>query len=76
MGNIKETNIKNRTYYFFDNMIHIANFDPNLIKIDKTSYKNIDVYYIGYITVKHSKYVKTDSVNPLYLSINQVDGYF
>ena len=76
MGNIKETNIKNRTYYFFDNMIHIANFDLNLIKIDKTSYKNIDIYYIGYITVKHSKYVKTDSVNPLYLIINQVDGYF
>ena len=41
MGNIKEINIKNRTYYFFDDMINIANFDPNLLKIDKKLYKNI-----------------------------------
>ena len=76
MGNIKEINIKNRTYYFFDNMINIANFDPNLLKIDKKSYKNIDINHIGYITIKDSDYVKIKSVNPLYLVISIVDGYF
>ena len=76
MGNIKEINIKNRTYYFFDDMINIANFDPNLLKIGKKSYKNIDIYYIGYITIKDSDYVKIKSVNPLCLIINEVDGHF
>ena len=75
MGNVKEINIKNRTYYFFDDMINIKDFDPNLLKIDKKSYKNIDIYYIGYITVKDSDYVKINSVNLLYLIISEVDGY-
>ena len=75
MGNIKEINIKNRTYYFFDEMINIKDFDPNLPKIDKKSYKNIEIYYIGYITVKDSYYVKINGVNPLYLIISEVDGY-
>ena len=75
MGNIKEINIKNPTYYFFDDMINIKNFDPNLLKIDQKSYKNIDIYYIGYITMKDSEYVKINSVNPLYLIVNEADGY-
>ena len=75
MGNIKEINIKNQTYYFFDDMINIKDFDSNLLKIDKKSYKNIDIYYIGYITMKESDYVKINSVNPLYLIIEKVDGY-
>ena len=58
----------------FDHMINITNFDPNLFKIDKKSYKNIDICYIGYITIKDSDYVKINSVNPLYLIINEVDG--
>ena len=37
MGNIKQVNIKNRTYYFFNDMINIKNFDSNLLKIDKES---------------------------------------
>ena len=74
MVNIKEINIKNQTYYFFDDMINIKNFDPSLLKIDKKSYKSIDIYYIGYITVKDSDYVKINSVNSLYLIINEVDG--
>ena len=52
MENIKQINIKNRIYYFFNDIIHIKNFDSNLLKIDKKSYKNIDIYYIGYITIK------------------------
>ena len=75
MGSIKEINIKNRTYYFFDDMINIKNFDPNLLGIDKKLYESIDIYYIVYITVKESEYVNTNSVNPLYLIINEVDGY-
>ena len=71
---MKETNIKNRTYYFFDDMINIKNFDSSLLNIDKKSYKNIDIYYIGYITMKDSKYVNIHSVNPLYLTIDEING--
>ena len=63
MGNIKKINIKNLTYYFFDDMINVKDFDPNLLKIDKKLYKNNDIYHIGYITLKDSYCVKTNSVN-------------
>ena len=75
MRNIKQINIKNRKYYFFNDMINIKNFDPSLIKIDKKSYKNIDIYHIG-ITIKRiSDYENINSVNPLYLNFGEVDGY-
>ena len=67
-------NVKNRTYYVFDDMINIKNYDRNLLKIDKKSYKNIAIYNIGYITMKNSDYVKINSVNPLYIVINELDG--
>ena len=54
-------------------MINIKSFDSKLLKIDKKSYKNIDVYYIEYITMKDLDYVKINSVNPLYLIIDKVD---
>ena len=57
-------------------MINIPNLDPNLLKIDKKSYKNIDIYYFGYITMKDFDYVKIKGVNPLYLIIHKVDGHF
>ena len=76
MWNIKPINkIKNRTYYFFDDMIKIKDFDSNLLKIAKTSYKKNDIYYIGYTTMKDSDYVKIDRVNSLYLIIDKVDVY-
>ena len=53
MGNIKQINIKNRGYYLFNDVISIKDFDSNLLKIDKKSYKNVDVYYIGYITIEN-----------------------
>ena len=56
-------------------MINIKGFDSNLLKIDKNSYRNTDIYYIGYITMKDSDYVKINSVNLLYLIINKVNGY-
>ena len=74
MGNIKQINIKNRTFYFFDDMINIKNFDSGLLKIDKKSYKNIGIYYTGYVTMKDYDHVKINSVNPLYLIIGNVDG--
>ena len=40
------------------------------------SYKNILNYYTGYVTIKDSKYVKINSLNPLYLIINKMNGYF
>ena len=73
MGNIKERNIKNRTYYFFDDIINIKDFDLSLLKIDKKSFKNIVIYYIRYITIKDSDFVKINSVSPLYIIINEVD---
>ena len=57
-------------------MINVTNFNPNLQKIDKKLYKNIDICYIGFITMKDSNHVKINSVNPLYLIIGEVDGYF
>ena len=45
-------NIKNRTYYFYNDLINIKDFDPKLLKLDKKSFKKIGVYYIGYITKK------------------------
>ena len=43
---VKDINIKNRTYYFFNDIIDIENFDPNNTKIGKISSKNILIYYI------------------------------
>ena len=56
-------------------MINIKDFSPSLIKIDKKSYENIGIYYIGYITMTDSDNVKINSVNPLYLIIGEVDRY-
>ena len=67
MGNIKEINIKYRIYYLFDDMINIKDCDSSLLKIDKKSHNNIDIYYIGYIPMKDSDYVKINNANPLYL---------
>ena len=58
MESVKEINIKNRTYYFFNDIINVKNFDSNLLKIDKKSYKNIDIYYIEYITIKKEMIMK------------------
>ena len=75
MGNIREINIKNRTYYFFDEVINIEEFDSIFLKIDKKSFKNVGIYYIGYITMKDSKYVNIHSVNIFHLNIGKVDGF-
>ena len=58
----------------FNDIIIMKKIDPNNIKIDKKSYRNIPIYYIGYITIKNLKYVNINSVNLLYLVFSKVDG--
>ena len=75
MGVVKQIDIKNRTYYFYNDMINIKKFDSNLLKIDKKSYKDIGIYNIGYITIKKiDNYENIYSVNPLYLIIAHTNG--
>ena len=52
---VKDKDTKNRTYYFFDDIVNIKNFNPNNIKIDEKSCKNILIYLIGYVTIKDMK---------------------
>ena len=52
MGKVKQINIKNRTYYFYNDQINLKDFDARLLKVDKKDYKEIDIYYIGYVTVE------------------------
>ena len=73
---VKDIDMKNHTYYFFNDITNIKNFDSNNIKIDRKSYKNILIYYIGYVTIKDSEYVKISCVNPSYLIFGKVNGYF
>ena len=44
MGKVKELKIKNQTYYYFNDIIDIKDFQSNLLKIDKKQYKSIDIY--------------------------------
>ena len=55
MLEIKQINIKNRNYYFHNDIIDLKDFDANLLKIDKKSYKNINIYYTGYIRIKKNR---------------------
>ena len=45
-------------------IINIKKLDPNNIRIDEKSKKDIPIYYIGYATIQDSKYVKINSANP------------
>ena len=77
MGKIRQINIKNRTYYFYNDQIDLKDFDAKLLKIDKKDYNEIDIYYIGYVTIKKIvDYNNINSVNPLYLMINEMIGHF
>ena len=71
---IRQLNIKIRTYYFYNDLINIKNFNNNKLKLDKKGVFDNDVYYIGYITKKPQWHVF--SVNPLYLMINKIKGHF
>ena len=73
---VKDISIKSRNYYFFDDIVDIRNFGLSNIKIDEKSYKNILLYYTGYVTIKDLKYVKINSINSLYLLITEINECF
>ena len=76
MRTVKKMNIKNRTYYFYNDITDIENFDSSLLKLDKKPYKDMGIYNIGYITIEKIGDCKnTYSVNPLYLRITRASGY-
>ena len=76
MGEVKQIDITSGTYYFYNDIINLENFESNLLKIDKKSYKDISIYNIGYITIKKIDDCENIySVNPLYLRINHASGY-
>ena len=77
MGQIKEINIKNQTYYVYNDLINIEDLHSNLLKIGNKSYKDIPIYYIGYITIKKiDDYENIHSVNSLYLIIYSAKSHF
>ena len=77
METIKKINIKNRTYYFYNDIIDLDEFDESKIKVDKKDFNDIDIYYLGY---EHKKKISEcnviNSVNPLYLRIVDIKGQF
>ena len=76
MGSIKEINIKNRTYYFYNDISHLKTFDSNSLKVDKKTYKDLDIFNIGFVTIKKIGHgYDVNSVSPLYLRINDDSGY-
>ena len=58
MGEVKQIEIKNRTYFFYNDIINLENFASNLLKIDQKHYNGINIYYIGYIAIKKLMIVK------------------
>ena len=77
MGEIKPINLKNQTYYFYNDRIDLKTFDAKLSKVDKKYYSEINIFYIGYVAVKKiANCNNSNSVNPLYLMIDEVIGHF
>ena len=76
MRTVKQMTIKNRTYYFYNYIIDIETFNSNMLKLDKKLYKDLDIYNIGYVKIKKNGYgYESNSVNPLYLCIDNANGY-
>ena len=71
---IRQLNIESRTYYFYNDLINIKDFNINNLKLDKKGVLGNDLHCIGYITKKPQWNV--NSVNPLYLMINRIKGHF
>ena len=76
MGNVKQIRIKNRTYYFFNDMINLKDFESDLLEIDEKHYKGIDTYYIGYVTIKKIDNCENIySIYLLFLLVNHASEY-
>ena len=69
----RQLNIKNRTYHFYNDLTNVINFEASNLKLNKKTWKDLDIYYIGYVNKKPDWNV--NSVNFLYLIINRVYGY-
>ena len=81
MGKVKQINIKNRTYNFYNDQINLKDFDARLLKVGKKNYEEIGIYYLPiitfYVTVKKiANCNNINSVNPLYLMIDKMIGHF
>ena len=77
MEKIRQINIKNRTYYFYNDQINLKDFDASMLKIDKKDYEEIYVYYIGYANFKEiANCNNINSVNSLDLMIDKMIGHF
>ena len=77
MGELKQINIKNWTYYFYSHIIDLDEFDGSNIKVDKNDFNDIDIYYLGYENKKKiTECNEVNSVNPLYLRIIDVKAQF
>ena len=77
MGKVKQINIKSRTYYFYNDQINLKDFDAKFLKGDKKDYRQNNIYYIGYVTIKKiGNCNNVNSVNPLYVKINEMIGHF
>ena len=70
---VRQMKIKNRTYYFYNDLINIKDFDSRLLTLDKRTPMNFGIYHIGYV-IKKPEW-NTNSVNPLYFMINRIDGF-
>ena len=77
METIKQVNIKNRTYYFCNDISNLDEFDESKIKVDKKDFSDTDIYYLGY---EHKNKISEcdviNSVNPLYLRNVDMKGQF
>ena len=68
----KQLNIKNRTYYFYNDLINLKDFDPSLLKLDK-NHQWILVFTTAMLQKKSEHNI--NSVNQLYLLIGELDGF-
>ena len=66
-NDLKKVNIKNRTCYYFDDIIKLEDFDLDNILIDEKSHENILIYDISYKTLIGSK--------PLRIRFDKIDGF-
>ena len=77
MGATKEINIKNRSYYYYNDILDLDEFDESKIKVDKKDFNDTDIYYLGYeYKKKITECNIIKSVNPLYLRIVDIKGQF
>ena len=77
MGEIKQINIKNQTYYFYNDVKNLDEFEGSKVKVDWKNFTDIDIYYLDYeYKKKITERNKINSVNALYSEIKDMKGQF